>query len=577
MEGNRLSNLELIYSSAGGRVQVFRCWDEAKKKPVCLKEQVCETIQAFNVMLKEGINQTSLLHPGICKLYECFLKQEGSTLKYAILMEWMDRDLEKEITERRLEQKLWSESDLLEIMFILVDALAYAQEQEICHRDITPHNIFINHSGSVKIGDFGSSSRHEAAGMFSTGLRGTPLYLSPAQRANSTTSEESKSIPHNPYKSDVYSLGITFVEMGKLGPPNHLSTLDDLAAQITDTIQSLPYTDTVKSILTTMLNTDEEQRPDFIDLREQFRNMTGFTPTEEALQQESRKGIFKKCVFCNKRLIQKAGSELTLVRLPCDPRNHVICTQTCFANYVRATTLDFRMELENVVCPKKKCKAPIPPDFTQANLPTSSPNSPSKATPLQLRRESSRHISVKELSPVQLSKTEEPPSPPLPPTTCIECDQPVDIDSAAECVRSGRELTSKPVVLSCNSQHVFCSRKCFLVHIRKQTNDFTLSLGNVICARCKKELTEDEVTALAGGKTQLERAKEQIQLDYVACNECKANKAQVTFKCGHGFCKMCIRGRYEVYRIQGKRNWLCPICKEPMLQETSVKSLCVLF
>jgi len=160
---------------------------------------------------------------------------------------------------------------------------------------------------------------------------------------------------------------------------------------------------------------------------------------------------------------------------------------------------------------------------------------------------------------------------------CGDCGEPVDVDTAAECMRGGRELALKPVVLSCNSQHVFCGRKCFIAQVKKQTSDFTESLGNFHCVKCGKKLGVEEVAVLAGGKAKLERARDQSRSDYVACNECKGNKAQVTFNCGHGFCKMCIRGRYEVYRIQGKRNWLCPICKEPMHKDTSVKSLCRLF
>jgi len=552
-------------------VQVFRCWDEGKKKPVCLKEQTCETIQEFNRMLKEGINQTSLLHPGICKLYECFLKQDGATLKYAIVMEWMEKDLQQEIGERRKSHSVWTESDLLEIMYILIDALAYAQEQDICHRDIKPHNIFINHSGSVKIGDFGSSSRHEAEGEMQ--LIGTPLYLSPALRAkymHFVSTEERRNILHNSYKSDVYSLGISFLEMAKLEQPGHLATLEELGEKIEEAVRTLDYSEMVRSILTVMLRIEEEQRPDFLELREQFRKLTGFAPTEEALEQKSRIGIFKKCVFCNKRLIQKMGYDLLLIGLPCDPRNHVFCTQACFANYVRASTLDLRMDLEGVLCPKKKCKAMIPVEFTRAHMPA--PDSPSKvASSPSPVKSSSRHES--EVSPTLQVPTMEAVSIPR----CGDCGEPVDVDTAAECMRGGRELALKPVVLSCNSQHVFCGRKCFIAQVKKQTSDFTESLGNFHCVKCGKKLGEEEVAVLAGGKAKLERARDQSRSDYVACNECKGNKAQVTFNCGHGFCKMCIRGRYEVYRIQGKRNWLCPICKEPMHKDTSVKSLCRLF
>jgi hypothetical protein len=97
----------------------------------------------------------------------------------------------------------------------------------------------------------------------------------------------------------------------------------------------------------------------------------------------------------------------------------------------------------------------------------------------------------------------------------------------------------------------------------------------VACPVCQTKIPEEKVYEFFGGKQKYEHTVEASQADWVACNECKENKIEVTLKCGHGFCKMCIRGRYEVYRIQGKRNWLCPICKEPM--HNTAKSLCLLF
>ena len=580
MEGSPLNSLDLIYADQSGKVQIFRCWDEAKKKVVCLKEQVCETIQEFNAMLKEGINQTSLLHPGICKLYECFLKQEAGILKCAIVMEWMERDLQQEIEARRKTNSQWSEIDFLEIMYILVDALAYAQEQDICHRDIKPHNIFINHSGSVKVGDFGSSIRNEETeGAVSSELAGTPLYLSPTLRAkylNQLTSDEDFASVHNPYKSDVYSLGISFIAMANLQSPDHLATLDSLEEKLEATIVAVPYSESVRKILRMMLKVTETQRPDFVQLREKFRELTGFAPTEEAGQQTSRKGIFKKCVFCNKRLIQKLGyEEFRIVRLPCDPRNHVFCSVSCFQSYVRSSTLDYRMDLDTVICPKKKCKASIPPTFTREQF----GGADEVARAIEVLH-ISRNLSIEQrsshsdLSPVKMP--EEVQSTPTDTVAhCGECGLEVDLSADEDSVRVSRQMT-KPVKLQCGDTHVFCRRRCFSAYLKKSTANFMSPLSEVKCPTCSSLIGPDSIEEYLGGKQKLERVIAESRVDWMACNECKDNKVQVTFKCGHGFCKLCIRGRYEVYRIQGKRNWLCPVCKAPMHGQTTTKSFCIL-
>ena len=88
-----------------------------------------------------------------------------------------------------------------------------------------------------------------------------------------------------------------------------------------------------------------------------------------------------------------------------------------------------------------------------------------------------------------------------------------------------------------------------------------------------------DLRALLEAFQSLEAVKVQTLIDsarveWMTCKECKDNKIDVVLKCGHGYCKMCIRGWYEIYRIQGKRNWKCPICKEPMHQDSPFQSLC---
>ncbi|MBD1924542.1 AAA family ATPase [Microcoleus sp. FACHB-831] len=126
-----------------------------------------------------------------------------------ILPDFGAESLKKYLGDRSLEV-----TKFLNIAIQLASTLAQLHQAQIIHKDIKPHNIVINpETGQVKFIDFSIASRLERENQTlgnPTLLEGTLAYMSPEQ-----TGRMNRSID---YRTDFYSLGVTFYEMltGKL-------------------------------------------------------------------------------------------------------------------------------------------------------------------------------------------------------------------------------------------------------------------------------------------------------------------------------------------------------------------------
>jgi len=117
----------------------------------------------------------------------------------------------------------------------VLDAVQYAHDSNIYHRDIKPGNIMISKDGNtVRIMDFGIAKLTDSADFKATHANaqlGTPFYMSP---------EQVKGMPYTRL-SDIYSLGVTLFEMvtGKC-PYQEITNLFVLQSKIVN--EPLPST-----------------------------------------------------------------------------------------------------------------------------------------------------------------------------------------------------------------------------------------------------------------------------------------------------------------------------------------------
>lgn len=141
--------------------------------------------------------------------------------------------------------------------------LAYLHERKIVHRDVKGGNIMINSQGEVKLADFGVSAQLTESINKKNTFVGTPFWMSP------------EVIMQTQYdgKADIWSLGITAIEMAELVPPH--STVHPMrmlflvpkeaAPKLQDQSKSR-WTSNFHSFIETCLVKDPLRRPSALEL-----------------------------------------------------------------------------------------------------------------------------------------------------------------------------------------------------------------------------------------------------------------------------------------------------------------------
>ena len=139
----------------------------------------------------------AMAHPNIVTIHEVG-EDRG---RYFIAMEYLEGQT---LRERMNVGGPMPLSEAVAVTVALCDALEYAHERGIVHRDIKPDNIHLLPGGRVKLTDFGIARiTHEDQLTVAGQVFGTPSYMSPEQVVGRAIDA----------RSDLFSLGILLYEM----------------------------------------------------------------------------------------------------------------------------------------------------------------------------------------------------------------------------------------------------------------------------------------------------------------------------------------------------------------------------
>jgi serine/threonine-protein kinase len=182
---------------------VYKAFDPNIRRTVALKtirkELIDDDDRAASMLARfknEAQAAGRLSHPGIVAVYEY---GEEAELAY-IAMEYVQGNPLREYFNRGTR---FEDRDAVSIMAQLLDALAYAHEQGVYHRDVKPANLIVMTNGRLKVADFGIA-RIDSSNLTQIGaIMGTPGYMAPEQYAGADVD----------WRADVFSAGVVFYQL----------------------------------------------------------------------------------------------------------------------------------------------------------------------------------------------------------------------------------------------------------------------------------------------------------------------------------------------------------------------------
>jgi len=187
----------------GGMGMVYKGTDPMLDRPVALKTirldsplSPTETAELKDRLIQEAKAAGKLSHPNIVTIYDV---GEHEGLHY-IAMEYLSGYSLEDFIKKKGELNY---RIVARIIMQTCEALSYAHQHGIVHRDVKPANIMLLEDFHVKVMDFGIARLETTSLTKSNVALGTPQYISPEQLEGRPADK----------RSDIFSLGVVLYEI----------------------------------------------------------------------------------------------------------------------------------------------------------------------------------------------------------------------------------------------------------------------------------------------------------------------------------------------------------------------------
>jgi serine/threonine-protein kinase len=217
----------------GGMGRVFLAFDRDLRRQVAIKvvqSQHQKNPELLARFVDEAQITGQLEHPGIPPVHELAINQDKEIFFTMKLLR--GRTLKEIIRElligRREVRQRFSRTKLLQYLLSVANALHFAHEKGVIHRDVKPDNIMIGDYGEVQLMDWGlakvigvpedgdsypekveSIRSEKRLETLSSHIQGTLLYMAPEQAQGRPLDQ----------RADIYALGATLYELLTYLPP----------------------------------------------------------------------------------------------------------------------------------------------------------------------------------------------------------------------------------------------------------------------------------------------------------------------------------------------------------------------
>ncbi|CAD8167607.1 unnamed protein product [Paramecium octaurelia] len=223
----------------------------------------------------------SLKHPNIIELKESIQAEQeqvcSTFYKINLVFEYLPQTLQDAIAQRKQAGAYYGEQEVLQMLNGSIEGLAKMQELKIAHQNLRVQTLSYQ-NGTIKVSDIPllANITSFAAVLQDYGNASEGNYLSPIL---TKAVYESNHMPqHNLFKSDVYTLGMIFLQVCLLQPQDNCYDYFEGKINMQQLVTNIEqartiYTSELVEVIEEMLEQVEKDRPDFIQLRNKRRQI----------------------------------------------------------------------------------------------------------------------------------------------------------------------------------------------------------------------------------------------------------------------------------------------------------------